>query len=66
MINHFLASALWPLLVTLLVLGLSWQYVTGCLDALREWRRPTVSARPTAVPITKQELQARCTCSLIR
>ena len=59
MINHFLASALWPLLVTLLVLGLSYQYVTGCLDALREWRRPTVSARPTAVPITKQELQAR-------
>ena len=64
MVNHFLASALWPLLVTLLVLGLSWQYVTGCLDALREWRRPTASARPTAPPVTKQELQARLACAL--
>ena len=60
MLNRFLASALWPLLVTLLVLGLSWQYVAGWLDALREWRRPTPSARrPTATPVTKQELQAR-------
>ena len=59
MLNRFLASALWPLLVTLLVLGLSWQYVAGWLDALREWRRPTPSARrPTATPVTKQELQA--------
>ena len=60
MLNRFLASALWPLLVTLLVLGISWQYVAGWLDALREWRRPTPSARrPTATPVTKQELQAR-------
>ena len=59
MLNRFLASALWPLLVTLLVLGLSWQYVAGWLDALREWRRPNPSARrPTATPVTKQELQA--------
>ena len=58
MVNNFLASALWPLLVTLLALGFSWQYVAGCFDALREWRRPTASARSTATPVTKQELQA--------
>ena len=46
-VNGFLMSRLWPLIVTIVVVVLSYQYVMGWIDELRKQRRPNANAKST-------------------